>query len=153
VKAKPTTPREAAKGLGVAQKAHIKHGIGGASNAVLDALERRGIVQEMPRKPGYLELSPLGECVRTLLFGYDPECMTDDERIEFAGLHGDPGEGPAEWEECDKHPGHGQVFRWNWQEPEEDNHAARVIAIQCGEPESIASCPLCYPDADADAEP
>jgi hypothetical protein len=144
------SPKQAAMRLGVAQKAHIKHGIGGATNAVLDALERRGIVQEIPRKPGYLELSPLGECVRTLLFGYDPESMSDDERIEFACLHGDPGEGPAEWEECDKHPGHGQVIRWRWQEPEEDSHTARIEAIESGDGEIIASCPLCHPDDEGD---
>lgn len=144
-----TTPKEAAKGLGVAQRAHIKHGVGGASNQVLDALERRGIVQESESKPGYWELSPVGLCVQTLCFGYDPESLTDDERIEFAGLHGTRGEGPAEWEECDRHPGHGQVMRWTWQEPEEDSHAARIEAIESGDGEIVASCPLCAAEDEA----
>jgi hypothetical protein len=147
-----STIQRAAKGLGVAQKAHIKHGIAGATFAVLDALERRGIVEESA-KAGHLKLSPLGECVRTLLFGYDPESMTDDERVEFAGLYNlGRGEGPAEWEECSRHPGHGQAIRWRWQEPEEDSLAARIEAIENGDGEIIASCPLCHPP-DEDGEP
>lgn len=134
-----TTPRQTAKGLGIAQKSHIKHGIAGASRALLDALERRGIVHESERKPGYLVLTPVGECVRVMLFGYDPESMTDDERVEFSNLYGQAGKGPAEWENCDKHPEHGQVFRWTWDTSPEDD----------GDADAMQSCSKCSEELDA----
>jgi hypothetical protein len=138
-----TAPKQAAKGLTKTMRFAIEYGIAGSSMRTLDALERRGIIQESERRPGHLELSPVGLCVRTIVMGHDPECLSDADRIALRQMSGSGFVGPAEWEECDLHPGHGSVYRWAWDgladgETHED-------AITGSEPCCLASCPLCEP--------
>lgn len=65
----PTSPQAIAKTLSPTMKAHVQYGIAGAPQSTLDALERRGLVQDAAGSGyvGFVELSPLGECVRVVL--------------------------------------------------------------------------------------
>lgn len=142
------TPSKAARGLSKTMKAHIKHGIGGATNRTLDALEARGLVRESSRRPGYLELSARGLCVKTLLLGHDPESLGDSERVELRQLGDDAVRGPAEFEPCGKHPGNGSIYRWVWRIPKDgEDH---LDAISCSEPCVLESCPECEAEQEMD---
>lgn len=138
-----TTPHAAAKRLGRVMKIHIMNGISGITNAQIRSLERRGILSESERRPGFLELSPLGKCVRTMLRGYHVEAMGDVERIAYFRYYR---EFAYEWDECDRHSGHGSVFTWEWTAEDDDHESA--ITDSC--PYTIAGCPLCNAEYDDD---
>lgn len=58
-----------ARTLSATMRAHVTHGIGGATDRTLAALERRGLIADAPERPGCVKLSPLGEAVRAVLLG------------------------------------------------------------------------------------
>jgi hypothetical protein len=53
--------------LSPTMRAAVRCGIGGAYFRTLDALERRGLIEDAPERPGYYKLSELGESVRAIL--------------------------------------------------------------------------------------
>jgi hypothetical protein len=81
-----------------------------------------------------------------LLVGHKPE-LSDAERIDHRQLVGDSCRGPAEWDPCNRHEGHGSVYRWVWEDPEDGDH---VTAIECAsEPVIVATCPMCAAEDEA----
>ena len=50
-------------GLTATMRAHVLHGIGGATANTIAAMERRGLVADAPERPGYCALTPLGRAV------------------------------------------------------------------------------------------
>ena len=47
--------------------AHVKHGIGGATARTLEALARRGLVEDASDRPGFYRMSELGHATRVAL--------------------------------------------------------------------------------------
>lgn len=88
----PSRPRDIIPGLSAAMRAHLKYGVGGATQRTIDALWRRGLVEDAENRPGYIRLSASGRAVARALnetgceacgkefvcdpdtFVYDPAC-------------------------------------------------------------------------------
>lgn len=90
--------------------AHIKHGIGGADSRTLAALERRGLIEDAPTRPGYYRLTEVARCLRVELL--------NPVRVGWNATHVEEGaceHGVHNW------------FRWEWRDGESRSESEPVI--------------------------
>ena len=88
-------------------------------------------------------LTPVG---RRALQKIDPSLATgwsDEDRVRMREDAPLRCLGPYETEECERHQGELEVYRWSWRTPRIADPARHLIEIDAGEPEMVLACPRC----------